>query len=277
MSEIAELNEEDNKLPDACAHEEVATSVDVIAKQPIENSQLHGIIEAILFASDTPLSLKQLQKALKHREYMMPSTDAIKDSLAHLQACYAERGIELALLANGYRFQVKPAYGTWVGQLWDEKPPRYSRALLETLVLIAYRQPITRAEIEEVRGVAVSTHIIKTLLERGWVRVVGHKDVPGKPSLYATTKDFLAYFNLSNLDALPTLEAVRDLESIAAELGEEFEQILANARLPADADTNLASDSEPRSDSQISVSDHLDETDHDETDHDEVHHDEADQ
>ena len=259
MSETVELNEQDNTntLPDSSAHTDEAASKDMIARQPIETTQLGCIIEAILFAADAPLSLKQLQKTFKHAEYVEPSTADIKDSLAHIQTLYAERGIELALLGEGYRFQVKPAYGTWIGQLWDEKPPRYSRALLETLVLIAYRQPITRAEIEEVRGVAVSTQIIKTLLERGWVRSVGHKDVPGKPSLYATTKDFLAYFNLTNLDALPTLEAVRDLDSIAAELGEEFEQVLANTRLPIEENSV-----EPDIGSDADVPDHANTEDH---------------
>jgi segregation and condensation protein B len=131
---------------------------------------------------------------------------------------YQARGYELKQVASGYRLQVKQEFSTWVGRLWEEKPARYTRALLETMALIAYRQPITRGEIEEVRGVSVSSNIIKTLLERDWIKVLGHKDVPGKPTLYGTTKEFLDYFNLKKLDELPTLAEIRDLDSIHPEL-----------------------------------------------------------
>ena len=132
------------------------------------------------------------------------------------------RGFELKQVATGYRLQVKQEFSTWVGRLWEEKPARYTRALLETMALIAYRQPITRGEIEEVRGVSVSSNIIKTLLERDWIKVLGHKDVPGKPTLYGTTKEFLDYFNLKKLDELPTLAEIKDLDSINPEL--EFDE-----------------------------------------------------
>jgi segregation and condensation protein B len=131
----------------------------------------------------------------------------------------------LKQVASGYRFQVRADYGEWVGRLWKEKPPRYSRALLETLALVAYKQPITRGDIEEIRGVAVSTNIMRTLIEREWVRVVGHRDVPGHPALYATTKNFLDYFNLRSLDELPTLAEIRDLTAGVEELEMEEELI----------------------------------------------------
>jgi segregation and condensation protein B len=131
---------------------------------------------------------------------------------------YAGSGLELKQVASGFRLQVKPAYETWVSRLWDQRPPRYSRALLETLALIAYRQPITRGEIEDIRGVSVSTNIIRTLQEREWVRPLGHKDVPGKPALYGTTRAFLDYFNLKTLNQLPTLAEIRDLDQYNPEL-----------------------------------------------------------
>ena len=147
-----------------------------------------------------------------------PTREAIRDTLQELADECEHRGIELKQVSSGYRFQAKKDYGPWVSRLWEEKPPRYSRALLETLALVAYKQPITRSEIEEVRGVSVSTHIIKTLQERDWVKAVGHRDVPGKPALYATTKAFLDYFNLKSLDELPSLQEIRDLDKINAEL-----------------------------------------------------------
>src|SRR5699024_3632147 len=135
-------------------------------------------------------------------------------ALEALTTKYLNSGIELVALATGYRFQTRPAFAPWVQKLWEEKPPRLSRAVLETLALMAYRQPITRGEIEEIRGVAVSSQIVRTLVERGWVRVVGHKEVPGRPALYATTNEFLAYFNLASLNELPTLA---ELQSITLE------------------------------------------------------------
>ena len=147
-----------------------------------------------------------------------PGRDAIKAALDLIQKDCEDRSIELKEVKSGFRFQVRQTYADWVAKLWEEKPARYSRAAMETIALIAYRQPITRAEIEEVRGVSVSTQIIKTLLERDWVKVVGHRDVPGKPALYATTKNFLDYFNLKSLEDLPTLAEIRDIDSINAEL-----------------------------------------------------------
>lgn len=143
---------------------------------------------------------------------------AIKEVLESLQDDYSGRAMELKEVASGYRFQVRQDYSDYVSKLWEERPAKYSRALLETLVLIAYRQPITRGEIEAIRGVSVSSHIIKTLVERDWVRVVGHRDVPGKPAIYGSTKEFLNYFNLKSLDELPSLADIKDLDKIVPEL-----------------------------------------------------------
>ena len=178
--------------------------------------ELKRIIEAVLFASDEPLDMKQLMGLFPEDGH--PGRDAIKSVIESIQADCEERSIELKEVKSGFRFQVRQNYADWVSKLWEEKPARYSRAAMETIALIAYRQPITRAEIEEVRGVSVSTQIIKTLMERDWVKVVGHRDVPGKPALYATTKNFLDYFNMKSLEELPTLAEIKDIDSINAEL-----------------------------------------------------------
>ena len=186
--------------------------------------ELKRIIESVLFAADDPVNLNQLQGVFNEDD--APEPDAIKAAIAALQEDYADHSLELRQVGSGYRFQVKQDYANWVSKLWEEKPARYSRATLETLALIAYRQPITRGEIEEIRGVSVSSQIIKTLQEREWVKVVGHRDVPGKPALYATTKEFLDYFNLQSLQDLPPLAELRDIDSINAELewGESQQQ-----------------------------------------------------
>jgi len=181
-----------------------------------EGSSLKQIVEASLLAAGRPLSLDQLLALFEDDE--RPECEDVEGVIAELQADYQGRGIELAEVAGGYRIQVRAAYALWVSRLWDEKPARYSRALMETLALIAYRQPITRGEIEDIRGVSVSTNITRTLLERDWVRVVGHRDVPGRPALYATTRAFLEYFGLGSLADLPTLAELRDLESLNREL-----------------------------------------------------------
>jgi segregation and condensation protein B len=178
--------------------------------------ELKKIIEAVLFAADEPLDMKQLMALFPEDGH--PGRDEIKATLEAIAADCEERSVELKQVKSGYRFQVRQNYADWVSKLWEERPARYSRAAMETIALIAYRQPITRAEIEEVRGVSVSTQIIKTLMERDWVKVVGHRDVPGKPALYATTKGFLDYFNLKSLEDLPTLAEIRDIDSINAEL-----------------------------------------------------------
>lgn len=181
-------------------------------------TNLKKLLEAVLLTSDKPLSEDQLLKLFSQEE--KPTLAELRKGLKALEADSADRGIELVKVASGYRFQSKKEWGDWITRLWEEKPQKYSRATLETLALIAYRQPITRGEIEAIRGVAVSTYTIRTLEEREWVRVVGHKEVPGRPALYATTREFLNYFNLNSLKDLPLLPEVMDLDSV--ELGPEF-------------------------------------------------------
>jgi len=201
----------------------------------MEQAQLKNIIEAILLTADQPMEMRKLEALFEADEELRPSSDNILQALQDLQNDYEGRGVELKEVASGYRMQVAPENAPWVSRMWEEKPPRYSRALLETLVLIAYRQPITRGEIEEIRGVSVSSHIIKTLTEREWVRVLGHKDVPGRPSMYGTTRDFLDYFNLKTLDDLPSLADITDLDKLHPELALEQE-------VPATGDTSDSSE-----------------------------------
>ena len=177
---------------------------------------LKSILESALFAAGEPLTLDQLSKLFEEEE--QPARATLRQALAELRSDYEGRGVSLVEVASGFRFQIGKPMAPWVSRLWEEKPQRYSRAFLETLALIAYRQPITRAEIEEVRGVSVSSNIIKGLTERGWVRIVGHRDVPGKPAIYATTRQFLDYFGLASLDELPPLSELKDIDKINEEL-----------------------------------------------------------
>lgn len=190
---------------------------------------LKSIIEGALFAAGEPLSVERLLALFPETP---PRRSEVLEAVAQLRGDYAGRGIEIAEVAGGFRVQVRASVAPWVGRLWEERAPRYSRALLETLALIAYRQPITRGEIEEIRGVAVSTNIMRTLLDREWVRVVGHREVPGRPALYATTRAFLEYFSLRSLDDLPPLAELRDpdrpLESLLT-VGEPDSQPTDNA------------------------------------------------
>ena len=163
-------------------------------------------------AAGKPLDIAQIERLFTDDE--RPPRDQIKAALEEIDTDSRGRGFELKQTASGYRFQVHKELATWVNRLWEEKPKRYSRAMLETLSLIAYRQPLTRGDIEVVRGVAVSSEIIKTLQEREWIRVVGYRDVPGKPALFATTKQFLDYFNLKSLDDLPALGEIKDLTEL---------------------------------------------------------------
>lgn len=174
------------------------------------------IIESAIFASPTPLS----QEALLHLfvEEERPAPKQLQALLHELQNDYAARPLEIVEVATGYRFQVRAKFSPWISKLWHDKPPKLSRAMLETLAIIAYRQPVTRAEVEAIRGVVVSSQIIKALFDREWVVVVGHRDVPGRPALLATTKQFLDAFSLKNLAQLPPLAALRDVESIESEL-----------------------------------------------------------
>lgn len=167
----------------------------------IKHEQLKQLIEAAIFASDKPISINRLKQTVL-MDFNL-SKLAIKHVIDELVLDYQPRGINLLELGSGYRFQTQDSLSEWLGRLWEESAPRYSRAYLETLALIAYRQPITRGEIEQVRGVAVGSNIIKTLTERDWIDVVGHKEVPGRPALYATTKGFLDYFGLASLAQLP--------------------------------------------------------------------------
>jgi len=180
------------------------------------SDNLKQIVEAALLASGKAMTLDKLLELFDEME--QPEKKELRAMLQELSEDYADRGIEIKEVASGWRIQVSRECAPWVSRLWEEKPGRYSRALMETLALIAYRQPITRGEIEDIRGVSVSTHIMRTLLEREWVRVVGQRDAPGKPSLYGTTREFLDYFGLKSLDELPTLAEIRDLDVINEEL-----------------------------------------------------------
>jgi segregation and condensation protein B len=167
-------------------------------------------------AAGKPLTLDRMLELFLDDE--RPERSALREAIEGLREEYADRSIELLETGAGFRINVKSEYATWVSRLWEERPPRYSRAMLETLSLIAYRQPITRGEIEDVRGVSVSSNIVKTLMERNWVREVGHRDVPGRPALLATTREFLNYFGLKTLNDLPTLAEIKDMDSINCEL-----------------------------------------------------------
>lgn len=196
--------------------------------------ELASLLEAFLLASGKPQSLERLFELFEEGE--RPEPAVFKKALAVLEKSCAGRAFELKEVATGYRIQVREMYAPWVGRLWEERPQRYSRAMLETLALVAYRQPITRGEIEDVRGVAVNSHIVKTLLEREWIRVVGYRDVPGKPAMFATTKLFLDHFNLKNLDELPPLAALRELEPEPM-LGFDQDDLPVPEGLQARADT----------------------------------------
>ncbi|MCW8955526.1 MAG: SMC-Scp complex subunit ScpB [Gammaproteobacteria bacterium] len=213
----------------------------------MELHTVKNILEAILLSVDKPMDVRQLDNLFEADEDNRPSKDQILEALQALQEDYQSRGMELTEVSSGYRIQVREDYTGWISRLWEEKAPRYSRALLETLVLIAYRQPITRGEIEEIRGVSVSSHIMKTLLEREWVRVLGHKDVPGKPSMYGTSREFLDYFNLKTLDELPPLSDIKDLDRLhpSLELDDEPDSNKAEtAESAAGAEVTVETESE---------------------------------
>ncbi len=173
-------------------------------------------------AADSALNIDRILQLFEHDEEK-PTREQVNDAVKSLQEECEGRGVELKKIASGYRYQTRVDVQPWVARLWQEKPPRYTRALLETLSLIVYRQPITRGEIEDVRGVSVSSNIIKTLLEREWIKVVGHKEVPGRPALYGSTKQFLDYFNLKTLNELPSLAEIKDLDAVHPEL--EFMEV----------------------------------------------------
>lgn len=217
----------------------------------MESHNLKNIVEAALLAAANPLTLDQLRTLFG--EENPPEKQEIREVIEALRADYEGRGIEIADVASGYRVQVRAEMSPWLAKLWEERPPRYSRALVETLVIIAYRQPVTRGDVEEIRGVSVTTNIIRTLLERNWIKVVGHRDVPGKPAMFGTTREFLDYFNLKKLDDLPPLAELASMDpvSLQLELGapgipvtEEDQSSLSvdadsdNSLVEADADTD---------------------------------------
>ena len=190
----------------------------------MSQKKIKNIIEAALMVSSHPLSIKNLIHLFEEDKILQPDRNEIRAAIHDLQQEFDGHGITLVEVASGFRFQARNEYADWVNRLFDERPPRYSRALLETLSIIAYRQPVTRGEIEDIRGVSVSGTITKTLLEREWIKVVGHRDVPGRPELLATTKSFLDYFNLKKLSELPPLEDIKDFDAINPDLFEALEK-----------------------------------------------------
>jgi segregation and condensation protein B len=197
----------------------------------MENQQLKYIIEAALLAAGRPLDLNELQSLFGDDD--PPAKDDIRAVIASLQEDYADRGIAVQEVASGFRVQIRTSMSSWLGRLWEERAPRYSRALMETLAIIAYRQPVTRGDVEDIRGVGVTTNIMRSLLERNWIRVVGFRDVPGKPAIYGTAKEFLDYFGLKKLDDLPPLADLKDLEAFTAQLElSDAESLPAGAGAP---------------------------------------------
>jgi segregation and condensation protein B len=207
----------------------------------MEPRQLKGIIEAALLAYGQPLAIEQLREIFE--EFERPDAAQVRVALGAIADDCEGRPMELVEVASGFRLQVRKDFSVRLSRLWQERPSRYSRALLETLALIAYRQPITRGEIEDVRGVTVNPNIIRTLTERGWIRIVGHREVPGHPELLGTTRDFLDYFSLRSLDELPSLAALRDMDDVGIQL--EFDEPAtvqaAPAGEPAANDADVAS------------------------------------
>jgi segregation and condensation protein B len=208
----------------------------------MDSQQLKNIIEAAMLAAGGPLAIDQLRALFG--EQNSPERAEIREALKELQDDYAERGIELREVASGFRIQVREEMGQWLAKLWEARPPRYSRALMETLAIVAYRQPVTRGDIEEIRGVSVTSNIIRTLLERDWIKVVGHRDVPGKPAMFGSTRGFLDYFGLKRLDDLPPLAELAAMEPVALQLQlgtADQQQVLTDEGLvaegPSDQDT----------------------------------------
>ncbi len=183
----------------------------------MNSSELKNILEAALLAAGRPMSVDALLELFAD-DAVKPGRSEVRDTLSAIDADWSGRGLELVQVASGYRLQVRSEYAPWMHRLWMERPARYSRALLETLAIIAYRQPVTRGEIEDIRGVGVSSSIMKTLMERDWIRVLGHREVPGRPAMFGTTREFLDDFNLKSLEFLPPLSEIRNLERIHADL-----------------------------------------------------------
>jgi segregation and condensation protein B len=224
----------------------------------MNDQYVKNVIEAALLAAGRPLTMDELVSVFDERDGS--NAEEVRAAIAVLAADYETRGLELLEVASGYRIQIRAGVAEPVSRLWQERPAKYSRALLETLALVAYRQPITRGEIEQIRGVAVNPNIIKTLLERSWIRVVGHRDVPGKPELLGTTREFLDYFSLKKLDDLPTLAQLKELEDLRVQLtlpgADPQVPVAADADANADskADTGEAPDMSGDDEDQDSVS-----------------------
>jgi segregation and condensation protein B len=203
----------------------------------MNDQYVRNVIEAALLAAGRPLAVDELVGLFDERDGS--AADEVHTAIAVLQSDYEARGIELVEVASGYRIQIRSAVAQPVSRLWQERPTKYSRALLETLALVAYRQPITRGEIEQIRGVTVNPNIIKTLLERSWIRVIGHRDVPGRPELLGTTRDFLDYFGLQKLDDLPTLAQLKELEDLRVQLSLPGAEAVASTE-PAASETEAS-------------------------------------
>jgi segregation and condensation protein B len=206
----------------------------------MNDQYVKNVIEAALLAAGRPLTMDELVSVFDERDGS--NAEEVRAAIAALIADYETRGLELLEVASGYRIQIKAGVAEPVSRLWQERPAKYSRALLETLALVAYRQPITRGEIEQIRGVAVNPNIIKTLLERTWIRVVGHRDVPGKPELLGTTREFLDYFSLKKLDDLPTLAQLKELEDLRVQLSLPGADPQVEVPTDAEAEAPVASD-----------------------------------
>ena len=203
----------------------------------MNHAELKKIVEAALLALNEPLSVTELMSMFED-DPDKPNRQAIRKALHELREEYADRGVELKEVASGFRFQVRSELADWVNRLYEERPQRYSQALLETLAIIAYRQPVTRGEIEDIRGVSLSTGIVRTLFEREWIKVVGHRDAPGHPELLATTNRFLDYFNLKELAELPLLGEIKDLDQVEPDLFQEMDQVREGEILPAPETTD---------------------------------------
>ena len=203
----------------------------------IDQEKIIGIVEAVLLAAESPMEVKELVELFNSEELDKDTAaKTIRDALEVIGSEYDRRSIKLKRVASGYRFQVKQDYSEWVGRMLKDRPPRYTRALLETLAIVVYKQPVTRGDIEELRGVSVSQNIMRTLLERGWIKTVGQKEVPGRPALYATTKEFLDYFDLRNLNDLPEISEIQEL--VVKEIQEGNDEVSREVAVNIDVEDN---------------------------------------
>jgi len=220
----------------------------------MDSQQLKNIIEAALLAAGEPLTLEQLRTLFGDNDKDGPERAEIRETLKELTDEYASRGIEIREVASGFRIQVREEMAQWLTKLWEDRPPRYSRALMETLAIVVYRQPVTRGDIEEIRGVSVTSNIIRTLLERDWIKVVGHRDVPGKPAMFGSTRGFLDYFGLKKLDELPPLAELAAMEPVAVQLELGTADQEASAEAPAEgAEAEQESSAQVESEGEVAA------------------------